>query len=46
MQNLCAKLPPTEEFNEEITLEINTNNILFFDLKVETSKIKIKYILI
>lgn len=27
----CAKLPPTKEINEEITLKINTNNILFFN---------------
>lgn len=27
----CAKLPPTRDINEELTLKINTSNLLFFD---------------
>lgn len=29
----CAKLPPTKDIDEEITLKINTNNLLFFDFE-------------
>ena len=29
--NICAILPPNYKIGNEITLKINTNNLIFFD---------------